>query len=64
MGKNRQHAKMWVTDGTAVREAVWWNAPEVLPDGLLELACVPQVNEYNGARNVQLKVLAVRAAGS
>jgi len=42
-------------------EAVWWNAG-VLPDGKFDLAFAPSVNEFNGKRTVQLKVLDWRAA--
>jgi hypothetical protein len=39
-------------------EAVWWGAGnESLPVGNFDLAFTPQVNVYNGQRNVQLKVL-------
>ena len=62
MGREQQHAKLWVTDGTTTAEAVWWNAPkDALPTGPFDLACAPQVNEYNGRRSVQLKVLDWRA---
>ena len=63
MGANKQHVKMWVTDGTAKCEAVWWNAGKAaLPEGKFDLAFVPQTNDYNGSRTVQLKVLDWRAA--
>jgi single-stranded-DNA-specific exonuclease len=75
MGANRQHVKMWVTDGTpspdggygaasaVILEAVWWNGGEAsLPVGKFDLAFVPQINEFNGRRTVQLKVLDWRAA--
>jgi single-stranded-DNA-specific exonuclease len=63
MGANKQHVKMWVTDGAAKCEAVWWNVGNgPLPDGKFDLAFVPQVNDYNGNRTVQLKVLDWRAA--
>jgi len=63
MGANKQHVKMWVTDGAAKCEAVWWNAGAgSLPVGKFDLAFAPQINEYNGSRNVQLKVLDWRAA--
>ena len=62
MGREQQHAKLWVTDGTTTAEAVWWNAPkDALPNGPFDLACAPQINEYNGRRSVQLKVLDWRA---
>jgi len=63
MGKERQHVKLWVTDGKTTHECVWWNAGEgSLPVGKFDLAFAPQVNEFNGRRTVQLKVLDWRAA--
>ena len=64
MGKNRQHVKLWVTDGKTSHECVWWNAGDLpLPVGTFDLAFAPQVNDYNGRTSVQLKVLDWRAAG-
>jgi single-stranded-DNA-specific exonuclease len=58
VGAEKQHARFWVTDGSSVREAIWWNAREsVFPDARFDLAFAPQSNEYNGTRSVQLKVL-------
>jgi single-stranded-DNA-specific exonuclease len=58
MGTEKQHVKMWVTDGTTAHEAVWWGAGhESLPVGRFDLAFAPQVNDYNGRQTVQLKVL-------
>jgi single-stranded-DNA-specific exonuclease len=58
MGADKQHVKMWVTDGAATREAVWWGAgARDLPVAGFDLAFMPLVNEYNGMRNVQLQVL-------
>jgi single-stranded-DNA-specific exonuclease len=63
IGTDKQHVKMWPTDGAATLEAVWWGAGnENLPVGKFDLAFVPQVNDYNGSRNVQLKVLDWRSA--
>jgi single-stranded-DNA-specific exonuclease len=63
MGTDKQHLKMWVTDGATTHEAVWWGAGnEAQRAGRFDLAFVPQINEYNGRRTVQLKVLAWRAA--
>lgn len=63
MGGDKQHVKMWVTDGRATHEAVWWNGgKESLPVGRFDLAFAPQVNEFNGRRAVQLKVLDWRPA--
>ncbi len=65
MGADRQHVKMWVTDGNATHEAVWWRAGEgSLPVGRFDLAFAPQVNEFNGRQTVQLKVLDWRPAAS
>jgi single-stranded-DNA-specific exonuclease len=58
MGRENQHVKLVLTDGRAVFEAVWWNcggAP--LPEGRFDLAFTPTINEYNGVRSVQLRVL-------
>ena len=58
LGANKQHVKLWVTDGTTTHEAVWWNAgASALPVGTFELAFAPSINEYNGRTAVQLKVL-------
>ena len=58
MGAEKQHLKLWVTDGATTHEAVWWGAgkePSLPPR--FDLAFAPQINEYNGRRSVQLKVL-------
>jgi single-stranded-DNA-specific exonuclease len=58
MGADKQHVKMWVTDGTRTHEAVWWGAgEESLPVGSFHLAFAPTFNDFNGFRGVQLKVL-------
>jgi single-stranded-DNA-specific exonuclease len=58
MGREKQHVKLWVTDGAVTHEAVWWNGgDQSLPVGKFDLAFAPQVNEFNGRRTVQLKVL-------
>ena len=63
MGKEKQHVKLWLTDGTVTHEAVWWNGGDKsLPVRKFDLAFAPQVNEFNGRRAVQLKVLDWRAA--
>ncbi len=63
MGADKQHVKLWVTDGGGVtHECVWWGAgKESLPVGKFDLAFAPQVNEFNGRTTVQLKVLDWRA---
>jgi len=63
LGADKKHVKMWVTDGGDFRECVWWGAGEKqLPVGKFDLAFVPQINEFNGRRSVQLKVLDWRSA--
>lgn len=63
MGADKQHVKLWVTDGRAVLEAVWWGAGDgALPVGRFDLAFVPQISEYNGSVSVTLKVFDWQAA--
>jgi single-stranded-DNA-specific exonuclease len=58
IGADKRHVKMWVTDGAATLEAIWWNGGESsLPVGKFDLAFAPQINEFNGRCTVQLKVL-------
>ncbi len=63
MGAEKQHVKMWATDGVVTHECVWWGAGNAsVPEGKFDLAFVPQINEFNGRRTVQLKVLDWRPA--
>ncbi|MDE3066434.1 MAG: single-stranded-DNA-specific exonuclease RecJ [Verrucomicrobiota bacterium] len=63
IGPEKQHVKMWVSDGAATLEAVWWNAGAgSLPVGRFDLAFAPQVNEFNARRVAQLKTLDWRPA--
>jgi single-stranded-DNA-specific exonuclease len=63
VGAEKQHVKMWVTDGLTTHEALWWGAGnDSLPVGRFDLAFVPQINRYNDQRSLQLKVLDWRAA--
>jgi single-stranded-DNA-specific exonuclease len=58
IGADKQHVKMWATDGVVTLEALWWNGgAKSLPVGKYDLAFAPQVNQFNGNRSVQLKVL-------
>ena len=64
MGGEQQHARLHVTDGRDTRQAVMWNVRDgKLPAGRFDLAFTPQVNEFNGSRTVQLRVLDWREAG-
>ncbi len=63
IGPDKQHVKMWLTDGATTHEAVWWRAGnESLPVGRFDLAFTPQLSLYTGRRRVQLKVLDWRPA--
>lgn len=58
MGREQQHVKFRVTDGQRVLEAVWWGGGDKpWPAGRFDLAGVPQINDYQDRRSVQLKVL-------
>jgi single-stranded-DNA-specific exonuclease len=58
IGANKQHVKLWVSDGNVTHEAVWWNGGDKsLPVGKFDLAFAPQINEFNGRSSVQLKIL-------
>jgi single-stranded-DNA-specific exonuclease len=58
MGRENQHVKLYLTDGGADLEGVWWNCGDAaLPEGRFDLAFTPTINEYKGARSVQLRVL-------
>ena len=63
MGAEKQHVKMWATDGVVTHECVWWGAGKAsMPEGKFDLAFAPQVNEFSGRITVQLKVLDWRPA--
>ena len=58
MGADKQHVKMWMTDGTTTHETVWWKGGDKsLPVGKFDLAFAPEINAFNGRRIVQLKLL-------
>jgi single-stranded-DNA-specific exonuclease len=63
VGAAKKHVKLWVTDGSATREAIWWGgANKPIPDGQFDLAFTPELTEFNGAFGIQLKVLDWRPA--
>jgi len=64
MGAAQQHVKFWAGDGRAIYEVVWWRAGDAtLPGGGFDLACAPEINEFNGRRTIQLKLLDWKPAG-
>jgi len=63
LGNNKQHVKMWLTDGAITHESVWWGAGQnSLPVGQFDLAFTPKSEIYNGRRVIQLKTLDWQAA--
>jgi single-stranded-DNA-specific exonuclease len=59
MGAEQKHARFPVSDGTGRHDVIWWNAGE-LPLAEFDLAVTPQLNTYNDATRVQLKLLDFR----
>jgi single-stranded-DNA-specific exonuclease len=58
MGKENQHARLRVTDGRHMLEAVWWNCGDgPWPAAPFDLAVTAGINDFRGRRSVQLKVL-------
>ena len=65
MGRDKQHAKFWVTDNHDACEVVAWNLkPEDEPKDTFDIAVAPQINDFNGRRSVQLKLIDWRPAKS
>ena len=63
MGRDKQHAKFWVTDNHDACEVVAWNLkPEDEPKDTFDIAVAPQINDFNGRRSVQLKLIDWRPA--
>ena len=57
----QKHLKFAVTDGTVTTSAIWWgHAATELPDGEMDVAFTPEMNEFRGAATVQLNVRDVR----
>jgi single-stranded-DNA-specific exonuclease len=58
-----RHWKLWLTDGAAEVEAVWWGAGErPAPQGLFDVAAAPETGEFRGRRYPLLRVLDWRPA--
>ncbi len=63
MGRDKQHAKFWVTDNHDASEVLAWNLkPEDEPKESFDIAVAPQINDFNGRRSVQLKLIDWRPA--
>ena len=59
MGKEKNHLRMFVSDGGIKRRAIQWGAGDKLitfrrPNMSLDIAFSPQINEWQGTRSVQL----------
>ena len=56
-----EHWKMWLTNGARSIVALWWGAGDrQCPTGDFDLAAVPEWSEYDGQRQLQLRVLECR----
>ncbi|MGA4645317.1 single-stranded-DNA-specific exonuclease RecJ [Limisphaera sp. 4302-co] len=63
-GREQRHVRLWVTDGRAVCETIWWSGglePD-LPVGTFDLAFAPQWHVWNGRRRLRLRLLDWRPA--
>ena len=61
MGKEKNHLKLFVTDGGQTFEAVGWGMADYFialknKNIRLDLAFEPEINEWNNSRSVQLKI--------
>lgn len=53
------HLKMWVNGKNASFDSIWFNMGRYLPDingANLDIVFTPQINNWNGAREIQLKM--------
>lgn len=66
VGKEGQHLKLRLADGTHVGDAIWWRGGEyasgVSRYGAVDVAYTLEANEYGGRRRVQMVVKDVRAS--
>ena len=59
VGKN--HLRFNVTDGDTSAQAIWWGMGDFeFPRDGFDVAFTPELNEYRGVENVQLKVRDIR----
>ena len=57
IGQEKKHARLWITDGAATREAVIWGAADgELRVGKLIVPSVHSSTNFNGTFSIQLKV--------
>lgn len=63
-GADQRHVRLWVTDGRAVFETLWWGGgwEAELPVGQFDLAFAPQWHTWNGQRRLRLRLLDWRPA--
>jgi single-stranded-DNA-specific exonuclease len=64
LGRDLQHASLTLGGAAgASLEALWWNAAEErMPDGVFDAAVTPELDGYNGAARVRLRLLDWRPA--
>lgn len=61
VGKDGKHLKLWLGDHSAKVDAIGFNmAQHGVPEGALDAAFVPEWNEFQGQRKIQLKLKAIR----
>lgn len=64
IGRDGSHVKFQITDGSQTWDAVWWEGgKEKWPVGNFDLAFTPEINEFNGNVQVQLRIHDWRPAG-
>ena len=59
------HLKVTLTDQGQYLDGLMWNSvrhPALVPGGTVNLICKPEINTYQGNRNVQLNIQAVEKA--
>lgn len=63
IGKTQQHLRFLVTDGNTTSEVICWDAKEIqIPNGIFDLVCIPEINEFGGHCSVRLKWIDWRAS--
>ena len=65
IGKDQQHWRLRVTDGSATADVLWWGGVESgqpLPSGTFDVAVVPQLDTYQNRPRVRLRLLDWRPA--